>query len=119
MKSHTPSLRIPAGLGQRNRRAARSHRRITLFGTQVRPIIKCSWRLSMISRTAGALLVITGFAANGLAADAKQEFEVASIKPAPPLGGQGMFRMGSTGGPGSRDPGRYSCEGCPLTMLVM
>jgi len=72
----------------------------------------------MISRTAGALLVFSGFAGYALAADAKPEFEVASIKPAPPLGGGGMFRMGSNGGPGTKDPGRYSCEGCPLIMLL-
>lgn len=73
----------------------------------------------MISRTAGALLVFSGFAGYALAADAKPEFEVASIKPAAaPGAGGGMFRMGSTGGPGTRDPGRYSCEGCPLIMLV-
>lgn len=44
-------------------------------------------------------------------------FEVASIKPAPPPDGRGM-RVGQTGGPGTPDPGRWSCENMSLSSLV-
>ena len=46
-----------------------------------------------------------------------QSFEVASIKPAPPPG-SGPMRVGSSGGPGTRDPGRFNCENCSLSNLV-
>src|SRR5262249_35474419 len=45
-------------------------------------------------------------------------FEVASIKPAPPMTG-GIMRMGSTGGPETKDPTRFSCENCTLSMLLL
>jgi uncharacterized protein (TIGR03435 family) len=48
---------------------------------------------------------------------AKPEFEVVSIKPAPPPGMQ-RIRVGNTGGPGSPDPGLFSCTNCTLGMLV-
>ena len=52
-------------------------------------------------------------------ADAHRAFEVASIKPSAPLTGNGGPRfMGMTGGPGSRDPGRFTCSNCSLSMLV-
>ena len=41
-----------------------------------------------------------------------QVFEVASIRPATPLGPLGM-RMDRTGGPGTADPGMYACRNCP------
>src|SRR5436309_5615054 len=45
-------------------------------------------------------------------------FEVASIKPAAPPGdGRRMF-MGMQGGPGSKDPSRYTCTNCTVSMLV-
>ena len=49
-----------------------------------------------------------------------QSFEVASIRPSAPLGtgGNGGFRIGSDGGPGTRDPGRFTCQSCNLSMLV-
>jgi uncharacterized protein (TIGR03435 family) len=49
---------------------------------------------------------------------AKAEFEVASIKAAPPSNGHGIFTSFS-GGPGSRDPSRFTCQNCSLGMLVM
>ena len=62
-----------------------------------------------IMRTATFLLI--------LATAAGQQFEVASIKPsAPPDGGR--MRVGSRGGPGSKDPGLYSCENYPLPALI-
>jgi uncharacterized protein (TIGR03435 family) len=45
-------------------------------------------------------------------------FEVVSIKPAPPPEpGRGM-RVGATGGPGSKNPGRWTCENMSLSNLV-
>jgi uncharacterized protein (TIGR03435 family) len=46
-----------------------------------------------------------------------QSFEVASIRPSEPVG-TGRFRFGMTGGPGTRDPGRFTCNSCNLSMLV-
>jgi len=46
-----------------------------------------------------------------------QSFEVASIKPYERPEG-GFMRVGTTGGPGTPDPGRWSCEGMSLTNLV-
>jgi uncharacterized protein (TIGR03435 family) len=62
-----------------------------------------------------AILLVT---AAGLGA---QSFEVASIKPAaPPAPGKvtrGGIRLGFRGGPGTDDPGLFTCL-CALTMLV-
>ena len=49
--------------------------------------------------------------------DAALSFEVASVKPAPPLG-SGAVRIGMNGGPGTRDPGRATYDGVPLKMLL-
>jgi uncharacterized protein (TIGR03435 family) len=46
-----------------------------------------------------------------------QEFEVASIRPAPPQNGA-RIRVEMSGGPGTSDPERFSCR-CSLLMLVM
>jgi uncharacterized protein (TIGR03435 family) len=43
-----------------------------------------------------------------------QTFEVATVKPSPPLGGP----MGPKGGPGTDDPGRYWCNYCQLDYLI-
>ena len=52
-------------------------------------------------------------------ADAHSAFEVASIKPSSPPGGNGgPMLVGMTGGPGSRDPGRFTCSNCSLSNLV-
>jgi uncharacterized protein (TIGR03435 family) len=47
----------------------------------------------------------------------KPEFEVASVKPATPLGPAGM-RSDRKGGPGTADPGLYSCRNCPLRWVL-
>jgi uncharacterized protein (TIGR03435 family) len=61
-----------------------------------------------------------GQVASGQPAPARPEFEVASIKPAPPPGdGKMVFRFGNSGGPGSRDPGLFACTNCTLSMLVL
>jgi len=44
-------------------------------------------------------------------------FEVASIKPATPLGPLGM-RADRRGGPGTNDPGLYTCQNCPVEWVV-
>jgi len=46
-----------------------------------------------------------------------QTFEVASIKPATPLGPLGK-RVLRKGGPGTTDPGTYSCQNCPVSWVV-
>jgi uncharacterized protein (TIGR03435 family) len=48
-------------------------------------------------------------------------FEVASIKPAPaPLAQSGrMMRIGCSGGPGTNDPGRWTCENMSLSNMVL
>jgi uncharacterized protein (TIGR03435 family) len=70
-----------------------------------------------------ALLLLAALVADGQStppkpeATPKPEFEVASIKLAPPPG-QGRFRIGNTGGPGTPDPGLFSCTNCTVSMLV-
>jgi uncharacterized protein (TIGR03435 family) len=50
---------------------------------------------------------------------AKPEFEVASIKPSPESAGGGrMMRMGGRGGPGSKDPTRYTAQGMTMMDLL-
>lgn len=52
------------------------------------------------------------------AANAKLEFEVASIKPSPPPApGMGMV-VGCRGGPGTNDPALYACQNISLSNLV-
>jgi uncharacterized protein (TIGR03435 family) len=46
-----------------------------------------------------------------------QSFEVASIRASAPPG-NGRFNIGMKGGPGTRDPGRFICDLCNLSMLV-
>jgi len=46
-----------------------------------------------------------------------QTFEVATIKPSPPLGAA-SGPMGPKGGPGTDDPGRYWCNYCQLDYLI-
>jgi uncharacterized protein (TIGR03435 family) len=60
----------------------------------------------------------------GQTPNGQPSFEVASIKPAAPPqmapGGRGtIMMMGSRGGPGSPDPGRYQCNNCNLQMLMI
>ena len=47
----------------------------------------------------------------------KPAFEVASVKPATPLGPMGL-RSNRTGGPGTRDPGTYTCQNCPIAWVL-
>jgi uncharacterized protein (TIGR03435 family) len=50
--------------------------------------------------------------------DRQPAFDVASVKPGKPLGPLGK-RFEVNGGPGTNDPGLYSCQNCALIMLVM
>jgi uncharacterized protein (TIGR03435 family) len=46
-----------------------------------------------------------------------QTFEVVSVKGAPPYDGRGM-RVANSGGPGSKDPTRWTAENMSLSNLV-
>ena len=46
-----------------------------------------------------------------------QSFEVATVRPAPPITG-GAVRIGIKGGPGTNDPGRVAYDGVTLKMLL-
>ena len=59
---------------------------------------------------AGILLALSAFA--------QTQFEVASIKPSPPAPATGRIRTGSSGGPGTRDPGLFTCERCSVFGLI-
>lgn len=52
----------------------------------------------------------------GFAQTAGPQFDVASIKPSGPIG-NGSF-VGYRGGPGTEDPGRYTCTYCYLSMVI-
>jgi len=69
-------------------------------------------------KLAGIILIsfVAGWA-HAQTANGQPAFDAASIKPAPPPTGRGM-RVMVNGGPGSRDPGRYTCDNCSLSMLV-
>jgi uncharacterized protein (TIGR03435 family) len=45
-------------------------------------------------------------------------FEVASVKASPPRPPNGPFRVGCTGGPGTKDPGRWSCQNMTVWNLI-
>jgi len=66
------------------------------------------------------ILIFAGIAAQARmeAQDAPPQFEVASIKAAPPPDGRGM-RVSSQGGPGTKDPGMFRCENCQVSGLIM
>ncbi len=60
-------------------------------------------------------LALACFTAHGQTA--KPTFEVASVKPATPLGPMGM-RVDRKGGPGTPDPGTYTCQNCPVFWVM-
>jgi uncharacterized protein (TIGR03435 family) len=71
----------------------------------------------MSIRSIAGLLIFTCVGVFGQSGDEKPAFEVASIKPSPPPAG-GRIRIGMNGGPGTPDPGRYTCTFCTLLMLI-
>jgi uncharacterized protein (TIGR03435 family) len=68
--------------------------------------------------TGASLIVFAACAAFGQTAAAPLQFEVASIKPSPPISG-GMIRIGMTGGPGSPSPETINCFNYSLKQLVI
>jgi len=62
-------------------------------------------------------VILAGSQASAQPDDPKIVFEAASVKPFPE--GQPIQMSGCTGGPGSDDPGRITCEYVTLKMLVM
>jgi uncharacterized protein (TIGR03435 family) len=65
--------------------------------------------------TAGIFVIACGFA---FGQAAKLEYEVASVKPSPPMGNGPMF-MGGRGGPGTQDPGRVTLNNMTVKSLLM
>jgi len=71
--------------------------------------------MRFIASTSLWVLASTGIF--GQSTDGQAVFEVASIKPsALPTGGR-IF-LGTRGGPGTDDPGRFTCTNCTLLMLI-
>lgn len=70
----------------------------------------------MLRTSAGILLALLSAAA-AQPPDASPQFEVASIKPAPPPDGIHFTKI--IGGLAWPDGGLFTCENCPLSMLVM
>jgi uncharacterized protein (TIGR03435 family) len=70
-----------------------------------------------MTRAFAALLIVTGVGAHAQSAD-MPEFEVASIRPAPPMG-TGPVSVACTGGPGTKDPGLFTCQNMSLSNLVL
>lgn len=64
------------------------------------------------------LVILWSLAAPGQTANRQPSFDVASIKAAPPPEpGRGMF-VGMHGGPGTNDPGLFTCNNCDLMGLI-
>ncbi len=63
------------------------------------------------------LLFLAAFVAGAQTPGPRLEFEVASVKPAPPPSGN-MIRVGMGGGPGTPDPGRLNYEFVNLRMVL-
>ena len=69
------------------------------------------WQLAVAIRAVFTSCAMSGQPAGGLV------FEVASIRPVPaPTGG---VARGPSGGPGTRDPGLYTCTFCGLIPLIL
>jgi uncharacterized protein (TIGR03435 family) len=56
--------------------------------------------------------------AYGQPSDPTLTFEVASVKASPPIPPNGSFRVGCTGGPGAKDPGRWTCQNVTVLNLI-
>ena len=67
--------------------------------------------------TRGIWLVVSAMLAYGQAGTPRPVFEVASIKPSPPPDPMG-YRVGTSGGPGTPDPGRWSAQNYSLKNLI-
>src|SRR5580700_7148732 len=65
----------------------------------------------------GLVMGLLWGAAHAQTPNGQPSFDVATIKVAPPPNG-GPIRIGMGGGPGTKDPGRYTCSFCNLQMLM-
>jgi uncharacterized protein (TIGR03435 family) len=65
-----------------------------------------------------AILFVASLGAHAQTPDASAQFEVASIKPAPPPTGRGMH-VSFRGGPGTQDPSVFICENCAVSLLIL
>jgi uncharacterized protein (TIGR03435 family) len=73
--------------------------------------------MNLAAHSIAAALAASTLAYSQAAAPATLEFEVASIKPAAPQSDH--FRApGAKGGPGTADPGRFTCATCTLSYLI-
>jgi len=64
------------------------------------------------------LALLSAFAAHTQTTDASLTFEVASVKPSPPLDPSKGIRVGCTGGPGTKDPTRWTCTNLTVPRLI-
>jgi len=62
-------------------------------------------------------LIFASVGVYGQSVEGQPAFEVAAIKPSPPPDG-GRTRIGTSGGPGTSNPGQFSCQNCSLANLV-
>src|SRR5580700_6387955 len=69
-----------------------------------------------MTRAFAVFLVLTGVGAYAQSAD-KPEFEVASVRASPPADAGGVT-VGCRGGPGTQDPGLFTCQNISLSNLV-
>src|SRR5262245_21058814 len=74
-------------------------------------------RKGVPSRMRAIWLVVSAMLAYGQAGMPRPVFEVASIKPSPPPDPMG-YRVGTSGGPGTPDPGRWSAQNYSLKNLI-
>jgi uncharacterized protein (TIGR03435 family) len=68
-------------------------------------------------RTIAIIPILTLATAAAQTLDPSPQFEVASVKLAPPPDPRGM-RVSMRGGPGTKDPGLFRCENCGLSALI-
>lgn len=64
------------------------------------------------------LFVLICFVAQAQTSPAKLEFDAASIKPSPERDPNGPVRVGCSGGPGTKDPGLFTCQNMNALNLV-
>lgn len=75
--------------------------------------MKCAIAGTVLALFAGATIF-------GQPADQPLQFEVASVKPAPPRKeGAPRGTMGCSGGPGSKDPGLYTCSNASVSLMAI
>ncbi len=70
----------------------------------------------MIIRTLSLLILC--FCAFAQTAPPKPEFDAVSVKPSPERAPGGMIRVGCNGGPGTKDPGLFTCTNMNVSNLV-